>query len=61
MLLRHSLALPREALLIERAVTSVIAAGARTADMGPAPGEALSTSAMGERIRHEIAGAHAQA
>jgi 3-isopropylmalate dehydrogenase len=54
LLLRHSLGLPREALAIERAVASVIAAGARTADMGAAPGEALSTSAMGERIRREI-------
>jgi 3-isopropylmalate dehydrogenase len=54
MLLRHSLALPREADLVERAVASVIAAGARTADMGAAVGEALSTTAMGERIRGEI-------
>jgi 3-isopropylmalate dehydrogenase len=55
MLLRHSLALVREAELVERAVASVIDSGARTADMGVAPGEALSTTAMGERIRREIA------
>jgi len=62
MLLRHSLGLPREAILVERAVTSVIAAGARTADMGAPPGQALSTTAMGERIRREImaTGEHAQ-
>jgi 3-isopropylmalate dehydrogenase len=60
MLLRHSLGLPREAQLVERAVENVIAAGARTADMAPAPGEALSTSAMGERIRREIARNRAQ-
>ena len=54
MLLRHSLGLAREADVVERAVASVIAAGARTADMGGLPGEALSTSAMGERIRELI-------
>lgn len=57
MLLRHSLGLSREANQVERAVASVIAAGARTADMAASPGEALSTSAMGERIRREIAAA----
>jgi 3-isopropylmalate dehydrogenase len=55
MLLRHSLGLVREAERVERAVASVIAGGARTADMGAPPGEALSTSAMGERIRRELA------
>jgi 3-isopropylmalate dehydrogenase len=55
MLLRHSLGLAREADLVERAVAGVIAAGARTADMGAAPGEALSTTAMGDRIRAELA------
>jgi 3-isopropylmalate dehydrogenase len=54
MLLRHSLGLAREADAVERAVSSVIAGGARTADLGAASGEALSTSAMGERIRREI-------
>ena len=54
MLLRHSLGLPREADVVERAVDSVVAAGARTTDMGASAGDALSTSAMGERIRSEI-------
>ena len=54
MLLRHSLGLGREADLVERAVGRVVEAGARTADMSPPPGEALSTSAMGERIRQEM-------
>ncbi len=54
MLLRHSLGLGREADLVERAVARVVEGGARTADMSPAPGEALSTTAMGERIRHEL-------
>ena len=54
MLLRHSLGLGREAELVERAVARVVESGARTTDMSPAPGEALSTTAMGERIRHEL-------
>jgi len=57
LLLRHSLGLSREAELVERAVDRAITAGARTADMGAAPGEALSTRAMGERIRGEFAAA----
>jgi 3-isopropylmalate dehydrogenase len=55
LLLRYSLRLPREAAAVERAVAAAIAAGARTADMAAAPGEALSTQAMGERIRRELA------
>jgi 3-isopropylmalate dehydrogenase len=54
MLLRHSLGLGREADLVENEVARVVESGARTADMSPAPGEALSTSAMGERIRGEF-------
>jgi 3-isopropylmalate dehydrogenase len=57
LLLRHSLGLRREADLVERAVASVLTAGARTADLDAAPGAALSTSAMGERSRRELAGA----
>jgi 3-isopropylmalate dehydrogenase len=53
MLLRHSLGLAREAELVERAVDRVITAGARTADMGT--GDTLSTIAIGEAIRREIA------
>ena len=60
MLLRHSLGLPREADIVERAVASVIAAGARTADMSPGPGEALSTRGMGERIAAAITTAAAE-
>jgi 3-isopropylmalate dehydrogenase len=54
MLLRHSLGLAREAEVVEHAVAKVVAAGARTADMGGPSGEVLSTSAMGERIRELI-------
>jgi 3-isopropylmalate dehydrogenase len=50
MLLRHSLGLSLEADAVERAVFQAIAAGARTADMVSAGGEALGTGAMGKRI-----------
>jgi 3-isopropylmalate dehydrogenase len=54
MLLRYSLGLSREADLVERAVAGAIDAGARTADMAAPQGSALSTTAMGERIRREL-------
>jgi len=54
MLLRYSLRLQREAELVERAVASAIAEGARTADMSAPQGTALSTTAMGDRIRRDI-------
>jgi 3-isopropylmalate dehydrogenase len=57
MLLRHSLGLEEEARAVEKAVDAVIQAGARTGDMGPAPGggRALSTGEMGEAVRGHIA------
>jgi 3-isopropylmalate dehydrogenase len=54
MLLRHSLDLGEEADAVERAVARVLAAGARTPDMGAAPGEALSTRAMAERVLEDL-------
>jgi 3-isopropylmalate dehydrogenase len=56
MLLRHSLGLDDEARAVEKAVDAVIAAGARTADMGPSPGgaRALSTGEMGEAVRGHL-------
>ncbi len=55
LLLRHSLGLAGEAELVERAVSSVIASGARTPDMLDAPGgETVSTTEMGARIRAEL-------
>ncbi len=48
LLLRHSLGLAAEADAVERAVASVLASGARTADLGS---PAVSTRVMGERIR----------
>lgn len=62
--LRHSLDLPVEADLLDQAVSDVITAGARTADIA-APGEtALSTAEMGARVLgalEQAAGAAPQA
>lgn len=49
MLLRHELNLPAEADAIEAAVSSVLDAGHRTADIA-AGGKALSTQEMGEKV-----------
>jgi 3-isopropylmalate dehydrogenase len=55
MLLRHSLGRPDEAARIEGAVARALEEGARTADLA-GPGErALSTSAMGARVRAALA------
>ncbi len=50
MLLRHSLGLDAEARAVEAAVEAALAAGARTADIAAAPGEAISTSAFTDRV-----------
>jgi 3-isopropylmalate dehydrogenase len=57
LLLRHSLELPTEALAIEHAVASVIAAGVRTADLVPPGhrGATASTARMGAAIREQLA------
>jgi 3-isopropylmalate dehydrogenase len=49
MLLRHSLALEREALAVEQAVAATLDAGYRTADIA-AGGPAIGTAAMGEHV-----------
>jgi 3-isopropylmalate dehydrogenase len=49
MLLRHSLGLEREAQAVERAVTAVLDAGHRTADIA-AGGPSIGTAAMGEHV-----------
>jgi len=54
LLLRHSLELPREAAAVERAVSEVLGAGARTADVATAPETPLSTKEMGAKIRAAI-------
>ncbi len=50
MLLRHSLSLEEEAQSIERAVEKALASGARTKDLSPGSGQALSTGAMGDAV-----------
>jgi len=50
MLLRHSLKLEAEAQAIEAAVEAALAEGARTADISPDPGAALSTTAFTDRV-----------
>ena len=50
LLLRHSLALDREADALERAVEEALAHGARTADLAPAHERACSTREAGEAV-----------
>jgi 3-isopropylmalate dehydrogenase len=54
MLLRYSFKLETEAACIESAVAEVLAAGARTKDLGKAGEGVLSTSAMGKRIEEAV-------
>ena len=54
MLLRHSLDRPAEADLIEAAVGRVLDQGARTADLARPGEKALSTRAMGQRVREAL-------
>jgi 3-isopropylmalate dehydrogenase len=50
MLLRHSLGLEEEAGLVEKAISQVIADGARTADIATADDKILSTTEMTDAI-----------
>jgi 3-isopropylmalate dehydrogenase len=50
MMLRHSLELEDEAVVIERAIAAALANGARTADIAAAPGKAISTDEMTAEI-----------
>lgn len=54
MLLRYSLGLEAEAAAVEAAVLSVLQQGYRTADIAPAAGAAVSTSAMGDLVAERI-------
>jgi 3-isopropylmalate dehydrogenase len=55
MALRYSFDLGAEAARVEAAVEAVLASGLRTADiLGPAGGEAASTTAMGDAILAEL-------
>lgn len=50
LLLRHSFQLEREAACIERAVSTVLQAGARTADLARPAHRSISTAEMGSRV-----------
>jgi 3-isopropylmalate dehydrogenase len=50
MLLRHSFQLETEAACVENAVSSVLAKGARTADLAGKSHAAISTTEMGKRV-----------
>jgi 3-isopropylmalate dehydrogenase len=52
MLLRHSLGLEAEAQAVEQAVEEVLAAGYRTADLGP--GQRVGTEQMGELVAEVV-------
>ena len=50
MLLRHSFGLDKEAATVEQAVSSVLSAGARTADLAGKTHSAITTAEMGRRV-----------
>lgn len=54
LLLRHSLGLEAEAVMVEKAIGNVIAAGGRTADIARGSDPVLSTSAMTDRVIEQI-------
>ncbi|MGE5727620.1 MAG: 3-isopropylmalate dehydrogenase [Gemmatimonas sp.] len=56
MMLRHSLALPQEAQLVETAIREAIDAGALTADVAPKGERPRSTSEVGDAIVSRIVG-----
>lgn len=54
LLLRHSLGLDAEARAVERAVEAALDAGARTADLAPDRGSALSTAAFTDAVLNHL-------
>ena len=60
LLLRHSLELQAEAAALERAVADALAQGARTADLAPEPGRALSTREAGDAVLSRLRGPAAE-
>lgn len=54
MLLRHSFHLEQEAACVEAAVSSVLSAGARTADLAGKTHPSLSTAEMGRRVVESV-------
>jgi 3-isopropylmalate dehydrogenase len=61
MLLRHSFQLEREAVSVERAVSAVLAQGARTADLAGKSHASISTTEMGNRVVEAVKAANAGA
>jgi 3-isopropylmalate dehydrogenase len=57
MLLRHSFQLEKEAASVEKAVSAVLAQGARTADLAGKTHAAISTTEMGKRAVEAVKGA----
>jgi 3-isopropylmalate dehydrogenase len=55
MLLRHSFGMMTEAACVEHAVREALSSGARTADLAKTGEQAMSTSAMGDRVLSAIA------
>ena len=54
MLLRHSFHLEREAACVEKAVTTVLNAGSRTADLTRGAQQPVSTTEMGQKVVEEV-------
>ena len=54
MMLRQTLARPEEATLLEKAVSTALAAGARTADIAEAGARILSTRQMGDAVLNAL-------
>ena len=59
MLLRHSFQLEKEAACVENAVSTVLAKGARTADLAGKTHTAISTTEMGQRVVEAVRAADA--
>src|ERR1019366_3602021 len=59
MLLRHSFQLEKEAVCIEKAVSTVLQGGARTADIAGKSHAAISTGEMGSRVVEAVKATHA--
>ena len=60
LMLRHSFQLEREALCVEKAVSTVLDRGSRTADLARAGESSTSTLAMGAEVVEAVKAAHAK-
>ena len=54
MMLRYSLELPKEALIIEKSIAAVLDGGMRTADIMEDGGLRVSTDVMGDALLQEL-------